>query len=68
MHALVHVRAHTRRCQILLRLRDHQGMIRVVLNKADQVDKAKLRRVSRYITVCCYSVADALQVGRKNVC
>ena len=34
------------RFQILMRLKDHQRSIRIVLNKADQVDKAKLRRVS----------------------
>ncbi|CAM9540622.1 unnamed protein product [Hapterophycus canaliculatus] len=31
--------------EILKRLKDHQRSIRIVLNKADQVDKAKLRRV-----------------------
>eukprot|EP00903_Cladosiphon_okamuranus_P017082 g15741.t1 len=31
--------------EILMRLKDHQRSIRIVLNKADQVDKAKLRRV-----------------------
>eukprot|EP00752_Nemacystus_decipiens_P012177 g10795.t1 len=31
--------------EILMRLKDHQRSIRIVLNKADQVDKATLRRV-----------------------
>ena len=34
--------------KILKRLRGHQSVIRIVLNKADQVDRAELRRVSRY--------------------
>lgn len=34
-------------CQILARLKGHQNMIRIVLNKADQVDKAKLRKVHK---------------------
>lgn len=32
-----------------MRLKDHQRSIRIVLNKADQVDKAKLRRVSGWV-------------------